>query len=124
MYCGAPKAGRFRVVNRGMRRLFLLAFALAAALPASGRTLECRYVGGADNLLHLACEDLEAEDDPALADPRRPRWWRIPLWSAAPYRDSDPLRLARAVLCRRGEACDVRMAGFQAPSRALAASRD
>lgn len=107
-----------------MRRLFLLAFALAAALPASGRTLECRYVGGADNLLHLACEDLEAEDDPVLADPRRPRWWRIPLWSAAPYRDSDPLRLARAVLCRRGEPCEIRMAGFPMQSRALAAGGD
>ncbi len=107
-----------------MRRLLLIAFALAAASPASGRTLECRYVGGADNLLHLACEDLEAEDDPALADPRRPRWWRIPLWSAAPYRDTDPLRLARAVLCRRGEACEIRMAGLAAQPPALAARRD
>ena len=106
-----------------MRR-FLLGLLLAAALPASGRTLECRYVGGADNLLHLACEDLEAEDDPALADPRRPRWWRIPLWSAAPYRDSDPLRLARAVLCRRGEACEIRMAGVPAQPRAFAAGID
>ena len=97
-------------------RLFLLVFALAAALPASARTLECRYVGGADNLLHLVCEDLEAEDDPALADPRRPRFWRIPLWSAAPYRDSDPLRLARAVLCNRSPDCIVRMAGHDAVS--------
>lgn len=120
----APKAGRHRVDNTGMRRLILLAFTLAAALPASGRSLECRYVGGADNLLHLACEDLEAEDDPALADPRRPRWWRIPLWSAAPYRDSDPLRLARAVLCRRGEACDIRMAGALASTREIAVRRD
>ena len=110
-------------VMPGMHR-FLLALALVAAWPAAGRTLECRYAGGADNLLHLVCEDLGAEDDPALADPRRPRFWRIPLWSAAPYRDSDPLRLARAVLCRRGEPCEVRMAGMPALSRSSAYAGD
>lgn len=97
-----------------MRLAFLSLVVLLFGAPrAEARTLDCGYVAGADNLLHVLCEDLEAEDDPALEDPGRPRFWRIPVWSAAPYPDSDPARLVRAVLCPRKAPCEVR---FEAAS--------
>jgi hypothetical protein len=84
--------------------ILVLGFGLATH--AAARTLECGYSVGADHLWYVLCEDLDA--DPVRDESPRERFWRVPLWSAAPYPDSDPARLVRAVLCPRRSPCEVR----------------